>query len=90
MRFEEEEIPICYEKVRVFVILTNGDPFFGWVWVTNERRLQDMLNDHRKFIPIERDLVLRGERTLNLINKSSIVLIEERQPNGNSKVLRDA
>jgi len=68
----------------VYVRLFDGQTFYGRVFLKVGARLQDLMNDERKFIPIERQIQnpRRGEEDvwqLNVINKEAIILLEERK-----------
>lgn len=67
----------------VYVRLFDGSTFFGRVFLEDGKRLQDLLNDERKFIPVEKQIQnpRRNEEDvwqMNVINKDSLILLEER------------
>lgn len=74
--------PSVTETIKVFVKLTDGTDFFGQVYVHNGDRVQDLLNDKRQFLPIQRHFHERGAGkdiwVTVCINKATIILIEER------------
>ena len=70
-------------KVKVVVKLFTHDSFFGHVYLEDSQRVQDLLNDERKFIPFEKTHVERGPNnsvssTNIVISKDAIATIEER------------
>lgn len=50
------------------------------VWLKSGQRLQDLMNDERKFIPIyKRHQTIPDKVELKVLNKSVIALIEEEE-----------
>lgn len=73
----------AYDTIKVFMTLVDGDAFFAKMFVPHGERLQDLMNDRRKFIPVERHMSNRGRGNedvwiMTVINKESIRSIEER------------
>ena len=71
------------QKVKALITLDDGTDFFGFIYVPDAYRLQDVVNDARQFLPIEQLISKRGRSnedyyTLVLINKNAIRSIEER------------
>lgn len=69
--------------LKVWVRLNNGEDFFARLFVNPTDRLQDLLNDDRKFLPMEKHMQNRGRGNediwvMTVIHKDSIMLIEER------------
>lgn len=64
---------------RVFVKLTDGTDFFGTVYLAEDERLQDICNDMRRFLPIERSYDNKAVKLSKLvcINKQQLLSIEE-------------
>jgi len=70
-------------KIKVVVKLFTQDQFFGFVYLEEGQRVQDLLNDERKFIPFEKTHMERGpNNTVSssniVISKDAIALVEER------------
>lgn len=75
-------LPSTTTSLKVYVRLTDGTDFFARVFVHNEDRVQDLLNDKRKFLPVQRHYSDRGRGNEDVwstvvLNKESIILIEE-------------
>lgn len=72
------------KKVKCIVSLYTSERFFGHVYLDDGQRVQDLLNDERRFVPFEKSEVNKGPRDAEpvvfgiVINKDSIVSIEER------------
>lgn len=67
----------------MFVVLKNGTEFFGRLFLQGDERVQDILNDSRRFIPLERHYENRGRGSEDIwkiivLSKDSIQSIEER------------
>ena len=72
------------KKLKVYVRLFDSTAFWGNVYVKEGERLQDLLNDERKFIPVEKLEDKRGvsskDTYVNLIlHKDGISYMEERE-----------
>ena len=68
---------------KVWVKLLDGDQFFGYVFIPEGIRLQDMLNDSRFFVPINKHMNDRGSKaediySMIMINKTTIASVEPR------------
>lgn len=71
------------KKVKCVVKLFTEESFFGMAWLEDDQRMQDLLNDERKFLPFEKSHQSRGRNsedviTTIVINKDAIAHIEER------------
>ena len=71
------------KKIKVVVKTFVQEQFFGNVYLEDGQRVQDLLNDERKFIPFEKTHIERGpknevEVTNIVLNKDAIASIEER------------
>lgn len=69
-------------KVKVFIKLFTSEQFWGWVFLKDDERVQDLLNDDRKFIPFEKVHMERGPKsevqtTTIVVSKDAIASIEE-------------
>jgi len=70
-------------KVKVMIKTFNQERFFGWLYVQDNERAQDLINDDRKFLPVMKSQDDRGRRddsdilTHVLINKDAVAIIEE-------------
>ena len=64
---------------RVFVKLSDGTDFFGVVYLAEDERLQDICNDMRRFLPIERKYDNKAVTVTKLImvSKQHLISIEE-------------
>lgn len=70
-------------EMKVLVKLTNEEDFFAVLYLEPDERLQDLLNDSRKFIPMLKHMQRRGTYdkdvyVLLVIHKDSIQSVEER------------
>lgn len=70
-------------ELKVLVKLTNQDDFFAVIYLDPDERLQDLMNDSRKFIPMLKHMQHRGTYdkdvyVLLVIHKDSIQSVEER------------
>jgi len=70
-------------KVKVWVRLFTQEQFIGNIYLEEGQRVQDLMNDDRKFIPFEKTHLERGPKnevsTSNIvINKDALASIEER------------
>lgn len=70
-------------EINVWIELTKGEQFIGKIYLDNDERLQDLMNDNRIFIPTYK-LSAGSENSENLenykmviLNKSAIIRIEE-------------
>jgi len=71
------------KKIKVYVRLFDGTTFWGNVFVKPDDRLQDLLNDERKFIPVEKLEDKRGVKSEDtyvtvVLHKDGIHYMEER------------
>ena len=71
------------KKIKVYVRLFDSTSFWGNVFVNKDQRLQDLLNDERKFIPIEKLDEQRGVKSEDayvtvVLHKDGISYMEER------------
>ena len=72
-------------RIKVEITLNNEETFWGYVYTpidTDYSRLQDMLNDNRKFIPIHllqdrKGRNLEIDYRMTMFNKNYIQKIEE-------------
>ena len=69
------------EQVKVWIELSRGDPFIGKIYLASGERLQDLMNDDRKFIPVYKLTSTSAKNienyTMVILNKMCIVKIEE-------------
>jgi len=70
-------------KLKVYVKTFDGVTFWGYVFLNDNQRVQDLLNDDRKFIPFLKTHLERGPKnevtsSSIVINKDAIVSIEEK------------
>lgn len=68
-------------KIKVLVKLFTQEKFFGNLYV-KEGRIQDLMNDDRKFVPFEKTHMERGPKnevtsSTIIISKDAIASIEE-------------
>jgi len=71
------------KKIKVYVRLFDSTAFWGNVFVNEDQRLQDLLNDERKFIPLEKLEEQRGVKSEDtyvtvVLHKDGISYVEER------------
>jgi len=71
------------KKIKVYVRLFDSTSFWGNVFVNEDQRLQDLLNDERKFIPLEKLEEQRGVKSEDtyvtvVLHKDGISYMEER------------
>jgi len=71
------------KKIKVVVKTFTQEQFFGYLYLEDDIRVQDLMNDERKFIPIQKSENSRGRGNEDVfvnmvINKDSIASIEER------------
>jgi len=71
------------KKTKVHVKLFTQEQFFAYLYVKDDERVQDLLNDDRKFLPLEKSFDDRGRSnedvyTHIVLNKDAIASIEER------------
>lgn len=69
-------------QVKVDIQLVDGKAFFGYVYLDDDYRLQDLMNDYRRFIPVHRHKQNSGRGNediyrMVMINKDHIVTINE-------------
>ena len=68
----------------VDITLVDGLPAFkrmpnAFVWVDEDKRLSDIMNDDRIFLPVYKQCQTRiNDYHMMIVNKSSIAIIEER------------
>lgn len=69
-------VPIKQQTRRIFVSVKmhDGDRFRGYVYLAQGERMQDLLNDERKFFPIQMNSEI-GE--MAILSKKFVVSIEE-------------
>jgi len=70
------------KEVKVYVRLFNGMNFWGYVYIKEGQRVQDLLNDDRKFIPVKKLEDKRGVSTEDIyrnicLHKDGVHYIEE-------------
>ena len=70
-------------KIKVYVRLFDSTAFWGNVFIKDKERLQDLLNDDRKFIPVEKLEEKRGVSSEDtyvtvVLHKDGISYMEER------------
>ena len=70
------------KKVKVVVKLFTQEQFFGNIYLKDQQRLQDLLNDDRRFIPFEKTHMDRrpGNEVVStniVISKDAIASVEE-------------
>jgi len=71
------------KKVKVYVRLFDSTSFWGYVYVKTGKRVQDLMNDERKFIPLEKLEEQRGVKSDDtyvtvVLHKDGISYVEER------------
>jgi len=69
-------------KVKVSVTMIHGKTVWGYIFLEDDQRSQDLLNDERKFIPLnilrdERGIKTQDEYKIMMIHKDSIMSLEE-------------
>lgn len=67
---------------KVHIKTFGGEVMWGYVYIVPGDRLQDVVNDDRKFLPLERAITDRSpapEYTCVMVNKDMIASIEERE-----------
>jgi len=69
-------------KLKVAVTMIHGKTVWGYIFLEDDCRPQDLLNDERKFIPLntlrdERGVKTKDEYKIMLIHKDSIMTLEE-------------
>jgi hypothetical protein len=66
---------------KVEVKLHDGERFFAWVYLEDDQRLQDLLNDSRSFIPMNKNYIAHNSRDdkyrMTMVNKRDISLVHE-------------
>jgi len=62
-------------KIKVVVRLFTQEQFFGNLYLGDGERVQDLMNDDRKFIPFEKTHMERGPK--NQVTTSTIVISKE-------------
>jgi len=62
-------------KIKVVVKLFTQEQFFGNLYLEEGKRVQDLMNDDRKFIPFEKTHMERGPK--NQVTTSTIVISKE-------------
>ena len=67
----------------VIITLMNGDSFFARMFVGEFERVQDAMNDNRKFIPVDKHMKAKTTHqgdvyAMTVIHKDAIMMIEER------------
>ena len=68
-------------KIKVVIETITGRSIWGHIFLSDRERMQDLLNDDRKFIPILLSFSeshIREDSKVLLIHKDSIATIEER------------
>lgn len=69
------------EQVKVWIELSRGEPFIGKIYLGHDERLQDLMNNDRKFIPVYKLTSTSAKNienyTMVILNKMCIVKIEE-------------
>ena len=70
------------KEVKVYVRLFNGMNFWGYVYIKEGQRVQDLLNDDRKFIPVKKLEDKKGIGTEDIyrnicLHKDGVHYIEE-------------
>lgn len=83
MSYNTPPLPAAIDTHKVFIVLRDGESFFGNVFVNHGERVQDLLNDRRRFLPVEKHMSNRGRGSedkwaMTLINKDCISTVEER------------
>lgn len=69
------------DKIKVAVHLFSGRTVWGYVFLKEGERLQDLVNDERMFIPLSKYIEGReefDEPSTEMINKRAIERIEDR------------
>jgi len=70
------------KQVKVYVRLFDGTNFWGYMYLQESQRVQDLLNDERKFIPVRKLDEKRGVSTEDVhrdicLHKDGVHYIEE-------------
>lgn len=70
-------------KIKVHVRMFDGTTFWAYVFCEEGVRVQDLLNDDRKFIPMEKLQDKRGVKsedvtTIVCVHKDGLYVVEER------------
>lgn len=69
------------QNLKVIVKTDKDEYFFGYVFLDEGQRLQDLVNDERKFVPINKHVEKSHSREdvyrVVMLNKDSIWSIEE-------------
>ena len=69
-------------KLKVAVSMIHGKTIWGYIFLEDNCRAQDLLNDERKFIPLnilrdDRGIKTQDEYKIMMIHKDSIMTLEE-------------
>lgn len=69
--------------IKVLITLVNGEDFFARIFLADNERLQDAMNDNRKFLPIEKHMKRRSAHMgdvwlLTMVHKDAIMSVEEK------------
>ena len=69
-------------KLKVAVTMIHGKTVWGFIFLEDGCRSQDLLNDERKFIPLnilrdDRSVRTKDEYKIMMIHKDSIMTLEE-------------
>ncbi|MCB9946943.1 MAG: DnaJ domain-containing protein [Rhodospirillaceae bacterium] len=67
----DEPYRIQKERAQVAIKLTDGTVVSGFLFLSRRERLVDMLNDQRRFVPVQRE-----DGSLVMLNKLSIQRVE--------------
>lgn len=74
---QESENPDGKNAHKVRIVTSYNDIIDGYIYLSKHKRLQDILNDHRQFIPVHVIYDNDTEFTVVQINKASIYTVEE-------------
>lgn len=72
--------------ILVSVLMHDGSRYRGYIHLTDNHRLQDLLNDPRGFIPLEQ---ANSSEEITIVSKRYIVSIEELREGLNEFGLKD-
>jgi len=68
-------------KIKVDINFKSGKSFFGYVYLRDDQRLQDLMNDERPFIPVDRHVRERSTKEdrylISIVQKDSIEFMHE-------------
>lgn len=67
---------VSKKRLKVYVKMSDGQRMLGYLFISNDERLQDILNDERTFLPLHA-LSDNGKYQLVVLSKRFIQQVEE-------------